>query len=301
VSDVTAWCLLAFVVGVVQSRASSALAVAVLTLAFIAVVFVVIRPLAVRWTRRFETRDPDRGAIALALVAALVTALVTEAIGVHAIFGAFLAGAIIPHDSRLARTLDASLVHLVTILLLPAFFAFTGMRTEIGLIAGWGNWLVCGLIVAVATAPPPRRLERRCAAAYPRSAPVVFVVRSVVDGTRPWLNTCVNSVANEMASADAATCHTRRPERLRARSQPRGRYSTVFRAMSPARTPCSNGTQRMRSQWGCARKLRPGTTATTTNVSQSPRSTRFSVSLFIVRDRVYPTGGSCPTAEPVQP
>ena len=61
-----------------------------------------------------------------------------KSIGVHAIFGAFLLGAVIPHDSRLARALISSLEDLVTILLLPAFFAFTGMRTEIGLVTGAG-------------------------------------------------------------------------------------------------------------------------------------------------------------------
>ena len=82
--------------------------------------------------------------MALALVAMLCSALVTEAIGVHAIFGAFLLGAVIPHDSRLARVLEERIEYLVTILLLPAFFAFTGMRTEIGLLSGWSAWLTCG-------------------------------------------------------------------------------------------------------------------------------------------------------------
>lgn len=41
---------------------------------------------------------------------------------------------------------------LVTVLLLPAFFAFTGMRTHIGLVSGMEQWLICGLIVLVATA-----------------------------------------------------------------------------------------------------------------------------------------------------
>ena len=151
VGDVTAWCLLAFVVGVVQSSAGSALLVSVTTLGFIAVVFVVVRPLVITWTRRFETREPDTGAIALALVAMLVAALATEDIGVHAIFGAFLMGAVIPHDSRLARAIEHSVENLVTILLLPAFFAFAGMRTEVGLVSGYESWLVCGLIIAVAT------------------------------------------------------------------------------------------------------------------------------------------------------
>src|SRR5262249_34484816 len=81
----------------------------------------------------------------------LCSALATEAIGVHAIFGAFLLGAVIPHHSRLARVLCERIHNLVTILLLPAFFAFTGMRTEIGLLSGWNDWLTCAAIIAVAT------------------------------------------------------------------------------------------------------------------------------------------------------
>jgi Kef-type K+ transport system membrane component KefB len=151
VGDVTAWCLLAYVVGVARTDAPSAVLVAAMTLAFIAVVFVAIRPLVVRWSRRYDLRGPDSGAIALCLVGALVAALLTEAIGVHAIFGAFLAGAIVPHDSALARGLERSLQDVVSILLLPAFFAFAGMRTEIGLLTGIAAWGLCGLIILVAT------------------------------------------------------------------------------------------------------------------------------------------------------
>jgi K+:H+ antiporter len=150
VDDVTAWCLLAFVVGVVQSKAQSALAVAVLTLGFIGVMFVAVRPVAARVTRSFERR-PSQGAIAMVFCAVLVAALTTEAIGVHAIFGAFLFGVVLPHDSALARELRQSLENLVTILLLPAFFAFTGMRTQIGLLSGTYEWLICALIIGVAT------------------------------------------------------------------------------------------------------------------------------------------------------
>jgi len=76
---------------------------------------------------------------------------VTEAIGIHALFGAFLFGAVIPHDSRLAHALTNRLESLVLVLLLPAFFAFAGMRTEIGLVPGWGGWIACALIIVVAT------------------------------------------------------------------------------------------------------------------------------------------------------
>jgi Kef-type K+ transport system membrane component KefB len=150
VGDVSAWCLLAFVVGVVQANAYGALIVAILTLAFIAFIFAAIRPLIVRFADRHSL--PSEGAIAVIVVSFLVSALTTEAIGIHAIFGAFLFGAVIPHDSRLADALKQRFENLVTILLLPAFFAFTGMRTEIRLVSGMEDWLICGLIIAVATA-----------------------------------------------------------------------------------------------------------------------------------------------------
>jgi Kef-type K+ transport system membrane component KefB len=154
IDDVTAWCLLAFVVGVVQSSAHNALSVATLTLGFVAFMFVIVRPVAARVAKSVEqnTRHVLQGTIALTLVAVLAAALTTEAIGIHAIFGAFLLGAIIPHDSKLARSLIESLENVVTMLLLPAFFAFTGMRTQIALVSGVYEWLICGLIITVATA-----------------------------------------------------------------------------------------------------------------------------------------------------
>jgi Kef-type K+ transport system membrane component KefB len=152
VNDVAAWCLLAFVAGVARASGEATWLVAVLTLGFIAFLFAAVRPIAVRVVRRLGNEDPAEGAIALTLVALLLVALGTEAIGIHAIFGAFLLGAILPHDSALARALKRQLQSLVTILLLPAFFAFTGMRTEIGLVSGAYDWIVCGLIIAVATA-----------------------------------------------------------------------------------------------------------------------------------------------------
>jgi Kef-type K+ transport system membrane component KefB len=83
-------------------------------------------------------------------VALLLSALATELIGIHALFGAFLLGAVIPSDSRLARELTTRLHDLVVVFLLPAFFAFTGMRTMIGLVHGWAQWGACGLIILVA-------------------------------------------------------------------------------------------------------------------------------------------------------
>jgi Kef-type K+ transport system membrane component KefB len=151
--DVTAWCLLAFVVGIAQARVDGALLVLGLTAAFLGFMFLVVRPLAIRLLARFDEARLTSGVVALVFAALLLSALTTELmIGIHAIFGAFLLGAIIPHDSAIARAFTRKLEDLVTVLLLPAFFALTGMRTQIGLVAGLEQWLLCGLIILVATA-----------------------------------------------------------------------------------------------------------------------------------------------------
>jgi Kef-type K+ transport system membrane component KefB len=152
IGDVTAWCLLAFVVGVVQARVENAVRVGMLTAGFIALMFLAVGP-ALRWLiRRWGDRTPAQDAVAFGAVLVLLAALATETIGVHAIFGAFLLGTVIPRDSAVARTVKTGLGDLVTVLLLPAFFALTGMRTQIGLLSGGYEWAVCGLIVLVATA-----------------------------------------------------------------------------------------------------------------------------------------------------
>jgi len=151
VDDVTAWCLLALVAGVVQAQVSSAAIVAVLSLVYIALMLLVVRPLAGWLIRKTDHHELGPTAIALIFGALLLSALTTEWIGIHAVFGAFLLGVAIPHDSQIARSLKSGLEQVVLVLLLPAFFAYTGMRTEIGLVSGWHNWLICGLIILVAS------------------------------------------------------------------------------------------------------------------------------------------------------
>jgi Kef-type K+ transport system membrane component KefB len=154
VGDVTAWCLLAAVVSVVQAGGEGVVATVALTAAFIAFVFLALRPLLARAARRLERSPGPTSGTAKAAVFALLlgSALATEWIGIHALFGAFLLGVVIPHDSRLARDLRRGLEDFVVILLLPAFFAFSGLRTEIQLVSGAEEWLLCAAIVLVACA-----------------------------------------------------------------------------------------------------------------------------------------------------
>jgi Kef-type K+ transport system membrane component KefB len=153
VDDVSAWCLLAFVVSIAQSRIGGAVLTIGLTLAYIVGMVTLVRPVIRRLVRRQElVQRVGQGATAIVFVGLLLSALATEYIGIHAIFGAFLLGAVIPHDSLLAKELTHKLEDLVVVMLLPAFFAFTGMRTQIGLVSGVEQWLICGLIILVACA-----------------------------------------------------------------------------------------------------------------------------------------------------
>jgi K+:H+ antiporter len=152
VDDVSAWCLLAFVTAVANARVSGAVVTLALTVVYLGFMLIVARPLIVRAVRAQEPRPAvSQGAIAVVVVGVLLSTVATEVVGIHAIFGAFLVGAIIPHDSPLARALTAKLEDLVVVLFLPAFFAFTGMRTQIGLVQGAAQWLACGVILATAS------------------------------------------------------------------------------------------------------------------------------------------------------
>lgn len=151
--DVTAWCLLALVVGVAKAETAGVVAIIAGAMTFILAMFFVVRPILTKWLERIDSERPALPTYVISgtYILILVAASLTEWIGIHAIFGAFLLGVIIPSESKLATSFLAKLKEPVTVLLLPAFFAYTGMRTEIGLMQGVNEWLICGAIILVAT------------------------------------------------------------------------------------------------------------------------------------------------------
>ena len=153
VDDVTAWCLLALVVAIIQARTAGALVTFGFAMAFIAVMFLIVRPTMVRLTLAYGNRGRlTQGLMAVVFIVLLLSSWATDLIGIHAVFGAFALGAVIPHDSGMARELTDRLEDLLIVLLLPAFFAFTGLRTHIDLVNGAEQWILCGLIILVASA-----------------------------------------------------------------------------------------------------------------------------------------------------
>lgn len=154
VDDVTAWCVLAVVVGIAQATgAGDALITIGLAVLFIVAMIALVRPVL----RRLEWVHAQRGRLGAQLTAAILVGLLmsawaTEAIGIHAIFGAFLAGAILPRSGDLARELTERLEDLTVLFLLPIFFAVVGLSTSIGLLDQPIHWLIAGGVLAVAVA-----------------------------------------------------------------------------------------------------------------------------------------------------
>jgi len=152
VDDVTAWCILAFVVGVVRAEGvSAAVTTALWSAGFVAGMFLIARPCLARLETIVERkgRAPAR-VMAAVVLATLLGSAATEAIGIHALFGAFLTGAIMPKGEKFVNQMREKIEDFTVTLLLPIYFAYTGLKTQIGLIDTGELWLWTGLIIFVA-------------------------------------------------------------------------------------------------------------------------------------------------------
>jgi Kef-type K+ transport system membrane component KefB len=159
IDDITAWCILAVVVVIVRATNGNAVAGPPLwlilggSLAYVTFMLTAGR----RLLRGLESRYARQGKvtqdmIAVLMLTMLASAWITEQLGIHALFGAFLVGAVSPKAEGFVHGLLGRFEDVMVVLLLPLFFAFTGLRTQIGLIDGAGAWLTCGVVIAVAVA-----------------------------------------------------------------------------------------------------------------------------------------------------
>jgi Kef-type K+ transport system membrane component KefB len=154
VDDATAWSILAFVVAITTAGGAleTLLAIVGLSVVFVLMMIVVGRPLLRRVLSPDTMGDSlNEGRMAIVLTALLWSALVTEIIGIHALFGAFIAGAIMPVGGTFRDALRARLESITSVLLLPLFFVYTGLRTQVGLLDNVSSWAICLAIIAVAT------------------------------------------------------------------------------------------------------------------------------------------------------
>jgi Kef-type K+ transport system membrane component KefB len=151
VGDATAWAILAIVVAFARATGLASTFVGLgLVVLFVLVMLWVVRPLLARWVDTDEA-ETSRGVMATILIFMTVSALMTQVIGIHALFGAFLAGAIMPQNQPFRENLTVRLENFSTMYLLPLFFAFSGLRTQVGTLNDPTSWMICAGIVAIAT------------------------------------------------------------------------------------------------------------------------------------------------------
>jgi Kef-type K+ transport system membrane component KefB len=152
--DVTAWSVLAFVVAFVKARSLGASLLSMgLVLGFVGLMWFWVRPRLPRWMGRgaLPGGEPGKGLMGGVLVFLFASALATDMMGIHALFGSFLAGVAMPPRGELREFLKVRLEHFSSVFLLPLFFAFTGLRTQVAFLGDSSGWLLCLGLIAVAT------------------------------------------------------------------------------------------------------------------------------------------------------
>ncbi|RZM02688.1 MAG: cation/H(+) antiporter, partial [Pedobacter sp.] len=150
--DITAWCILAAVIAIVKAGSIvSALFTILMAIAYVIIMLNVIRPFLKRMGEKYSTKETiSKPVVAIFFLTLLGSAYMTEVIGIHALFGAFMAGVIMPASTNFRSIFIEKVEDVSLVLLLPLFFVFTGLRTQIGLLNDTHLWLVCGAIVFVA-------------------------------------------------------------------------------------------------------------------------------------------------------
>jgi len=152
--DITAWCILAAVIAIVKAGTfASSLYIMGLALLYVLGMLFLVKPFLKKVGDLYSTRENlSKPVVAIFLLTLIISSYLTEIIGIHALFGAFMMGAIMPDIAKIRNIFIEKVEDVAVILLLPLFFVFTGLRTEIGLINDAYLWKITGVIILVAVA-----------------------------------------------------------------------------------------------------------------------------------------------------
>ncbi|MCL4639373.1 MULTISPECIES: cation:proton antiporter domain-containing protein [Olivibacter] len=150
--DITAWCILAAVIAIVKAGSlASALYTILLSVAYVALMLKFVRPFLKRIGDLYSTKESlSKPIVGIFFVILLLSSWSTEVIGIHALFGAFMAGVIMPANINFRNIFIEKVEDLALVLLLPLFFVFTGLRTQIGLLNEPELWGLCLVFILVA-------------------------------------------------------------------------------------------------------------------------------------------------------
>lgn len=150
--DITAWCILAAVIAIVKAGTFvSSLYIIGLAISYVLVMLFIIKPFLKKIGELYGTKDNlSKPVVAIFFLTLILSSYVTEIIGIHALFGAFMTGVIMPDISKFRNLFIEKVEDVSILLLLPLFFVFTGLRTQVGLLNDPYLLQVTGLIILVA-------------------------------------------------------------------------------------------------------------------------------------------------------
>ena len=150
--DITAWCILAVVIAIVKAGTFvSSLYIIMLAVLYVLAMIFIVKPFLKRIGDLYGSKDTIiKPVVAIFFLVLILSSYATEVIGIHALFGAFMAGAIMPDVPKFRTIFIEKVEDVALILLLPLFFVFTGLKTEIGLLNDPYLWKVTGFIILVA-------------------------------------------------------------------------------------------------------------------------------------------------------
>lgn len=152
IDDITAWCILAAVIAIVKAGSfTSSIYVILIAIVYVIFMFKLVRPFMKRMAENFSSKKiMSKSLLIIYFLILFLSAYATEIIGIHALFGAFIAGVVMPTTMNFRENLTKKIEEIAVVIFLPLFFVYTGLRTEIGLLNDVHLWMVCLAIIAVA-------------------------------------------------------------------------------------------------------------------------------------------------------
>lgn len=152
IDDITAWCILAAVIAIVKAGSfTSSLFVILVAIAYVVFMFRIVRPFLRRMAENWSSKKlMSKSLLIIYFLILFLSSYATEVIGIHALFGAFVAGVIMPTGMNFRENLTQKIEDIALVIFLPLFFVYTGLRTEIGLLNDANLWMACLVIIIVA-------------------------------------------------------------------------------------------------------------------------------------------------------
>lgn len=152
INDITAWCLLAAIIAIVKAGSFiSSIYTIIVAITYVVLMIKVVRPFLKRIVDSAKSETSlNKTLVVIIFLVLLISSFITETIGIHALFGAFLAGTIIPENPHFRKMFIEKIEDIALVLFLPIFFVISGLKTNIGLINNPNLWELTGLVILVA-------------------------------------------------------------------------------------------------------------------------------------------------------